>query len=139
SSCRPRAISSRERPSKSVSSWQSSPARPHETLARATARIVRARASPAIASASICFSCFRVLARILVLSMGNQLATRSERAELCQRLAKDARNRGDGANAFEAAAREALARAAIIKKLLEDEWIQPLDEVPSDQSASSPD
>ena len=71
--------------------------------------------------------------------MGNQLATRSERAELCQRLAKDARNRGDGANAFEAAAREALARAAIIKKLLEDEWIQPLDEVPSDQSASSPD
>jgi two-component system chemotaxis response regulator CheB len=61
------------------------------------------------------------------------------RAELCQRLAKDARNRGDGANAFEAAAREALARAEIIKKLLENEWIQPLDEVPSDQSASSPD
>jgi hypothetical protein len=43
-------------------------------------------------------------------------------------MADDARNRGDGTNAFEAAAREALARAEIIKKLLEGEWIQPLDE-----------
>jgi two-component system chemotaxis response regulator CheB len=71
--------------------------------------------------------------------LAGAMACLNERAQLCQRLAKDARNRGDGANAFEAAAREALARAEIIKKLLEDEWIQPLDEVPSDQSASSPD
>jgi hypothetical protein len=55
----------------------------------------------------------------------------NERAELCQQMAEDARNQGDGASAFEAAAREALARAEIIKKLLEDEWIQPLGELPA--------
>ena len=63
--------------------------------------------------------------------LAGAMALLNERAELCQQMAEDARNRGDGANAFEAAAREALARAEIIKKLLEDEWIQPLDELPA--------
>jgi two-component system chemotaxis response regulator CheB len=62
--------------------------------------------------------------------LAGAMALLNERAELCQQMAEDARNRGDGANAFEAAAREALARAEIIKKLLEDEWIQPLGELP---------
>lgn len=63
--------------------------------------------------------------------LAGAMAALNERAELCQRMAEDARNRGDGANAFEAAAREALARAERIKKLLEDEWIQPLGDVPA--------
>ncbi len=45
---------------------------------------------------------------------------------LVHQMAEDARNGGERANAFEAAAREALVRAEIIKKLLEDEWVQPL-------------
>jgi hypothetical protein len=49
------------------------------------------------------------------------MATLNERAELCQQMGEDARKDGDRASAFEAAAREALARVEIIKKLLEDE------------------
>ena len=63
--------------------------------------------------------------------LAGAMALLNERAELCQQMAEDARNQGDGASAFEAAAREALARAEIIKKLLEDEWIQPLGELPT--------
>ena len=63
--------------------------------------------------------------------LAGAMAALNERAELCQRMAEDARNRGDGANAFEAAAREALARAEIIKKLLEEDWMQPLEDAPS--------
>jgi two-component system chemotaxis response regulator CheB len=63
--------------------------------------------------------------------LAGAMALLNERAELCQQMAEDARNQGDGASAFEAAAREALARAEIIKKLLEDEWIQPLGELPA--------
>jgi hypothetical protein len=62
------------------------------------------------------------------------MALLNERAELCQRMAEDARNQGNGANAFEAAAREALARAEIMKKLLEDEWVQPLGEAGAEQT-----
>ena len=60
--------------------------------------------------------------------LAGAMALLNERAELCQRMAEDARNRKDGANEFEAAAREALARGETIKKLLEDEWLQPLGE-----------
>jgi two-component system chemotaxis response regulator CheB len=73
---------------------------------------------------------------VLEKRLAGAMAQLNERAELCQRMAEDARNRGDGANAFEAAAREALARAEIIKKLLEDEWIQPLGDAPA-QPASA--
>src|SRR5215475_5889782 len=66
--------------------------------------------------------------------LAGAMACLNERAELCQRMAEDARQRGDGANAFEAAAREALARAEIIKKLLEDEWVQPLGEAGAEQT-----
>lgn len=63
------------------------------------------------------------------------MALLNERAELCQQMADDARQQGDGASAFEAGAREALARAEIVKKLLEDEWVQPLGDVPSHRIA----
>jgi hypothetical protein len=41
-------------------------------------------------------------------------------------MGEDARKEGDGTSLFEIAAREALTRAEVIKKLLEDEWVQPL-------------
>jgi len=53
--------------------------------------------------------------------LAGALALLNERAELCQRMAEEARQQGDGANAFDAAAREALARAEVVKKLLEDD------------------
>jgi hypothetical protein len=59
--------------------------------------------------------------------LAGSLALLNERAELCQQMAEDARKDGD-ASAFEAAAREALARAQVIKRLLEDDWVQPLAE-----------
>ncbi|HET9245997.1 MAG TPA: hypothetical protein VFO15_09365 [Xanthobacteraceae bacterium] len=67
--------------------------------------------------------------------LAGSLALLNERAELCQQMGEDARKQGDGASMFEAAAREALARAEIIKKLLEDEWVQPLAEVPVRRAA----
>jgi two-component system chemotaxis response regulator CheB len=57
--------------------------------------------------------------------LAGSLALLNERAELCQQMGEDARKDGD-ASAFEAAAREALARAQVIKRLLEDDWVQPL-------------
>lgn len=63
---------------------------------------------------------------LLEAKLGGSLALLNERAELCQQMAEDARLQGDGAGLFEAAAREALARAETLKKLLEDEWVQPL-------------
>ena len=59
------------------------------------------------------------------------LALLNERAELCHQMAEDARNAGESASAFETAAREAWARAEAVKKLLEGEWMQPLDDAPS--------
>ena len=67
--------------------------------------------------------------------LAGAMAMLNERAELCQQMAEDARNQGEGANPLEAAAREALARAEIIKKLLEDEWVQPLGEARQGQTA----
>ena len=67
--------------------------------------------------------------------LAGAMALLNERAELCQRMAEDARNRGDGTSEFEAAAREALARAEIVKKLLENEWVQPLGEARSQPAA----
>ena len=72
---------------------------------------------------------------VLEKRLGGAMAMLNERAELCQRMAEDARKDGDGAIAFEAAAREALARAEIIKKLLEEEWVQPLGDVRQGQTA----
>jgi two-component system, chemotaxis family, protein-glutamate methylesterase/glutaminase len=71
-----------------------------------------------------------VVAQFAVLEkkLAGSLALLNERAELCQQMGEDARKQGDGSSLFEAAAREALARAEIIKKLLEDEWVQPLGE-----------
>jgi two-component system chemotaxis response regulator CheB len=62
----------------------------------------------------------------LEVKLGGCLALLNERAELCQQMAEDTRLQGGRAGAFEAAAREALARAETLKKLLEDEWVQPL-------------
>jgi two-component system, chemotaxis family, protein-glutamate methylesterase/glutaminase len=62
------------------------------------------------------------------------MALLNERAELCQQMAEDARTGGDGANAFEAAAREALARTEVLKRLLEEEWVQPLGEAREGQT-----
>ena len=59
-------------------------------------------------------------------TLGSCLALLNERAELCQQMAAEARSQDSGPGAFETAAREALARAETIKKLLEDEWVQPL-------------
>jgi two-component system chemotaxis response regulator CheB len=67
--------------------------------------------------------------------LAGSLALLNERAELCQQMGADARKEGDGGSLFEAAAREALARAEIIKKLLEDEWVQPLGDVPARRAA----
>jgi len=66
--------------------------------------------------------------------LAGSLALLNERAELCQQMGEDARKDGDGTSSFEAAAREALARAEIIKKLLEDEWVQPLGEAQAGQT-----
>ena len=65
---------------------------------------------------------------VLEKKLAGSLALLNERAALCQQMGEGARKDGDGASAFEAAAREALGRAEIIKKLLEDEWVQPLEE-----------
>jgi two-component system chemotaxis response regulator CheB len=66
---------------------------------------------------------------VLEKRLAGSLALLNERAELCQQMGEDARKQGDGTSQFEAAAREALTRAEIVKKLLEDEWVQPLGEV----------
>src|SRR5262249_32664439 len=63
--------------------------------------------------------------------LAGSLALLNERAELCQQMGEDARKGGDGTSLFEAAAREALTRAEVIKKLLEDEWVQPLSDGPA--------
>jgi len=67
--------------------------------------------------------------------LAGALALLNERAELCRQMTEDARSQGDGTGAFEAAAREALARAEIIKKLLEVEWVQPLDDARAQAAA----
>jgi two-component system chemotaxis response regulator CheB len=54
------------------------------------------------------------------------LALLNERADLCKKLAQDARARGENPAPFDAAASEALARTEAIKKLLETEWVHPL-------------
>lgn len=69
----------------------------------------------------------------LEIKLAGSMALLNERAELCRQMAEHARKAGDGATAFEAAAREALARAEIIKRLLEDEWVQPLGEAGQEQ------
>ena len=71
---------------------------------------------------------------VLEARLAGSLAILNERAELCQQLGEDARVRGNGVSAFEAAAREALARAEIVRKLLEDEWMQPLGDIPAGAS-----
>ena len=63
----------------------------------------------------------------LEIKLAGSLALLNERADLCQQMGEEARRRGDGASRFEAAAREALSRAQTIKKLLEEDWVQPLD------------
>src|SRR5262249_43494169 len=89
---------------------------------RAGIRQVRCHIGHVLSAETLLVAQFAVLEK----KLAGAMAQLNERAELCQRMAEDARNRRDGANAFEAAAREALARAEILKKLLEDEWIQPL-------------
>jgi two-component system, chemotaxis family, protein-glutamate methylesterase/glutaminase len=70
---------------------------------------------------------------VLEAKLAASLSLLNERAELCQQMSVDARARGDGLGLFEAAARESLARAEIVRKLLEDEWVQPLQETPARQ------
>jgi len=72
---------------------------------------------------------------LLEKKLASVMALLNERAELCQQLAEDARNGGERPSAFEAAAREALARAEIIKRLLEEEWIQPLGDLTGEPPA----
>ena len=67
---------------------------------------------------------------VLEKRLAGSLALLNERAELCQQMGEDARKQGDGTSQFEAAAREALTRAEIVKKLLEDEWVHPLSDGP---------
>jgi two-component system, chemotaxis family, protein-glutamate methylesterase/glutaminase len=62
------------------------------------------------------------------------MALLNERAELCQQMAEDAHDRADGGKAFEAAAREASARTEVLKRLLEEEWVQPLGEAREGQA-----
>jgi two-component system, chemotaxis family, protein-glutamate methylesterase/glutaminase len=70
--------------------------------------------------------------------LAGSLALLNERAELCQQMGEDARKDGDGTSGFEAAAREALARAQVIKRLLEEEWMQPVGDVAPDRPADHP-
>ena len=63
--------------------------------------------------------------------LGGCLALLNERADLCRKMAADARARGEDPAPFEAAAREALARAEPLKELLQAEWVHPL-AVPAD-------
>jgi two-component system chemotaxis response regulator CheB len=68
---------------------------------------------------------------LLETRLAGSLALLNERAELCHQMSEHARALGDGVGAFEAAAREALTRAEIVRKLLEDEWVQPLGDIPA--------
>ena len=97
---------------------------------RASIRQFRCHIGHLLSAETVLLAQFAVLEKNLAAVM----AVLNERAELCQRMAEDARHRLDGAAAFEAAAREALARAEIIKKLLEDEWVQPLGEAGAEQT-----
>ena len=68
---------------------------------------------------------------ILEYRLAGSLAMLNERAELCHQMSEHARMLGNGADGFEAAAREALTRAETVRKLLEDEWVQPLGDIPA--------
>jgi two-component system, chemotaxis family, protein-glutamate methylesterase/glutaminase len=58
--------------------------------------------------------------------LGSVLATLNERAALCEVMGQDAVPIGDESEAFRAAAHEALARADTIRRLLEEEWVEPI-------------
>lgn len=62
---------------------------------------------------------------ILEAKLGSVLAKLNEMAALCETMRQDAVQIGDKSEAFGAAAREALARAEVIRRLLEEEWVQP--------------
>jgi two-component system chemotaxis response regulator CheB len=63
---------------------------------------------------------------VLEIKLGGCLALLNERADLCNKLADDARVRGEDPARFEAAARESLARTEPLKKMLEADWVHPL-------------
>ena len=50
------------------------------------------------------------------------LAGLNERAELCRQMSEAARQQGQPTDALEAAHKEALERALVVKNLLESEW-----------------
>src|SRR5262249_61032817 len=56
---------------------------------------------------------------VLEKKLAGAMAQLNERAELFQRMAEDARNRRDGANAFQAGPPRALARAEVLNEPLE--------------------
>jgi two-component system, chemotaxis family, protein-glutamate methylesterase/glutaminase len=58
--------------------------------------------------------------------LGSVLANLNERAALCEMMGQDAGKMGDEVEEFKEAAREALARADVIRRLLEEEWVQPI-------------
>jgi|SRR5262245_23334136 len=62
---------------------------------------------------------------VLEMKLGGCLALLNERAELCSEMAADALKRGQNAQMFVDASREALDRTECLKTLLQSEWIQP--------------
>jgi two-component system chemotaxis response regulator CheB len=61
---------------------------------------------------------------MLELRLGSCMALLNERAELCRQMAEAARTEGRGADLFEGAEKESLARADVLRRLLESEWAQ---------------
>ena len=58
--------------------------------------------------------------------LGSVLATLNERAALGEVMGQDAVSIGDESEAFRATAHEALASEDIIRRLLEDGWVEPI-------------
>ena len=58
------------------------------------------------------------------IKLGACLAALNERAELCRQMSEAAVQQGHRPEPYEAARREALQRAEVIKRLLEDEWTE---------------
>jgi two-component system, chemotaxis family, protein-glutamate methylesterase/glutaminase len=65
---------------------------------------------------------------IFELKLAGALATLNERSELCKLMAADAHVSREEAAKLELASKQALKRAEVICKLLEEDWVQPVNE-----------
>jgi two-component system chemotaxis response regulator CheB len=62
---------------------------------------------------------------MLELRLGSCMALLNERAELCRQMGEAAQSEARNSEMFEQARQESLARADVLRRLLESEWVQP--------------